>query len=333
MAKPTLKNEIAKELCEKFPKSGTRTLARILYNENKVVFKDYEDARAAIRYVRGEHGKLSRKHSKAFKEMGKTKEYHIPETWAKPKKVFKIPSGYKNIGLISDIQCPFHDAGAIEICVKYLQDRKIDCLLINGDFLDAYHLSDFQKDPRLRNFKQEREDGIELLNWFKSQFKKIPIYYHLDANHEERYERYMRIKSPELFSTDLFHIEDLFMLHDIGIIPIRGYDHIKVGNLPILHGHTLFRGQQSPVSPARTIFMKLKQTALASHVHKVSQYTCVNLDGEVMGFWTTGCLMNLNVEYNQHGNDYVHGFAIIKILNDKGDFMVENKMIINRNVH
>lgn len=334
--KLTTAGEIVLKVLSDFPKHPTKSLAEKIYNENPLVFKDAESARSAIRYHRGESGERFRKYSKNFKENGKSEKIivttKIPKSWSKEKKVFKIPSGYKKIGFVSDFQAPFHDEKAIEIAVNHLLDKKIDCLFINGDFLDFYGLSNFEKDPRKRDFKGEREDCIELLRWLRSKFK-CPIYYNLDANHEYRYERYMMTKAPAIYATDMFHIEDLFMLHDIGIIPIRGYDHILIGKLPVVHGHTIFRGQTSPVSPARTIYMKLKTTAIASHVHKVSQYTCVNLYGEVMSFWTTGCFMNLNVDYNQHGNDYTHGFAIIDILDSKGSFRVNNHMIINNVVH
>jgi hypothetical protein len=234
------------------------------------------------------------------------------------------------VGIISDVQVPYHDEQAIEITVNYLQSVNIDCLLINGDFVDFYNLSSFCRDPRRRDFKAEREDAIQLLTWLKSKFPKIPIYYNLAANHEYRMERYMMIKAPELFSTNLFHIEDLLMLHDIGIIPLRGYDHIKIGKLSVIHGDTIFKSWGS-VNPAKTVFDKLKQTALVSHCHKKAEYTWTNLAGEVHSTWTTGCLMNLNVEYNPHSNNYVHGFAVVEVFKD-GMFAVENKMIVNGKV-
>jgi len=336
MGKLSVKGEIITSVLKQFPKHPTKSLAEKVYNENPLMFKDVESTRALIRHHRGEYGSVSRKSSTFYKENGKPDKIvanvEMPKSWSKDKLVFKIPSGYKKIGFVSDFQAPFHDEQAIETAVKYLLSQKIDCLFINGDFLDFYGLSNFEKDPRKRDFKGEREDCIQLLRWLKSKFK-CPIYYNLDANHEYRYERYMMTKAPAIYCTDMFHIEDLFMLHDIGIIPVRGYDHIMIGKLPVVHGHTIFRGQTSPVSPARTIYMKLKTTAIASHVHKVSQYTCVNLYGEVMSFWTTGCFMNLNVDYNQHGNDYTHGFAIIDILDESGSFRVKNHMIINNVVH
>lgn len=330
--KATDKGKSAIEMIDKFPKSSTRTLSKMLYEQNTVLFKDYEDARTTIKYHRGEMGNAHRKNSSNFKEKGGKLKIELPESWAERKKIFKIPSAYKNIGVISDIQAPFHDVEAIKVAFSYLKESKIDCLLCNGDIIDFYGLSYFQKDPRKRSFKKERLECIELLKYIKQEFNNIPIYYNLDANHERRYEKYMMNKAPEIFSTELFMVEDLLDLYSIGIIPVRGYDHIRAGKLPILHGDTLFRGIQSPVSPARTVFMKLKKSCLASHVHKVSQYTWVDLDGQTYSTYTMGCLMNLNVEYNPHGNDYVHGVVRIE-LDEKGNYKVHNRLILNGAVH
>lgn len=328
----TPKGEKAIELIEQFPKTGTLTLARILYKKYPTLYMDVEDARGVLRNHRGERGKHSRQNYKHFKEKGSQKDLiTLPESWSKKREYFKIPSGYKRVGIIADVQAPFHDSAALKTAVDHLKSVKIDCLLMNGDIIDFYGLSSFEKDPTKRNFGQERVTCIEVLDWIKNEFKDIPVYYNLDANHENRYERYMQRKAPEIFSTEMFTIEDLMLLNELKIIPIRGYDHIKIGKLPVIHGHTIFRGVTSPVSPARTVFMKLRHSCVASHCHKISQYTWVALNEEVHSTWTTGCLMNLNVEYNPHGNDYVHGFGFVE-LDDKGNFVFHNKMIVNGKV-
>lgn len=335
MGNLSIKGEKAIELIDEFPKAGTLTLARILYKRFPLMYMDVEDARNTLRRHRNEFGKTSinYKKSQEIAKNGNPKyDVVLPESWSKKKDFFKIPSGYKNVGLMSDIQCPFHDAAALKVAVSFLQQDKIDCLLLNGDVLDFYQLSDFQKDVTKRNFAEERILCIDLLQWIKDSFKDIPVYYNLDANHEYRYERFMQKKAPEIFSTELFMVEDLLHLHDIGIIPIRGYDHIRVGKLPIVHGHTIFRGKTSPAAPARTVYMKMKHTCVASHCHRKSEYTWTDMKDYVQQTWTTGCLMGLNVEYNQHGNDYVHGFGIIKVLDTKGNFTFQNKIIIDGNV-
>lgn len=330
-SKRSVKGEIAVELLTKFPTASTLTLAKKMYKDNPSVFNDVEDARSILKYYSGESGQ--RKLKASIFDGKKREKVTMPESWASPMDIFTIPKGYKKIGVISDAQAPFHDEKAIDITLNYLNKLGIDCLVMNGDMIDFYGLSSFIKDPRKRNFAQERETCIQLLRYIR-QSLKCPIYYSLDANHEQRYERYMMIKAPEFFSTNLFNIEDLMMLHDIGMIPLRGYSHIMAGKLAILHGHTIFRGAVSPVSPARTVQMKLNQSALVSHVHKKSQYTWTTLDGDNHSTWTTGCLCKIGtaVDYAPHGSNYVHGFAYVEILDNSGMYAVENKMIVNGKV-
>jgi hypothetical protein len=328
-----LNKDAAVELIERFPKAATRTLARMLYKNNIALFKDEEDARQCLRYHRGEKGEYSRKQNAAEKKRNAKVAITIPESWSKSKEVFTIPEKYKLIGVMSDSQAPFHDVRACVAFVEHLKSIAIDCLFLNGDMIDFYGISSFERDPRKRNFKDELYQSQLFLSWLKSQFPDIPVYYSLDANHELRYEKYMMHKAPELLSTDLFMVEDLLMLHDIGIIPLRGYDHVLMGKLPVVHGHTIFRGFMAPVVPARAVYMKMNKSCLAAHVHKVSQYPWVDMDGKTHCTWTTGCFMSLNVEYNPHGNNYVHGGAVVEILDKQGNFRVDNKMIIDGVIH
>jgi hypothetical protein len=171
---------------------------------------------------------------------------------------------------------------------------------------------------------------LELLIFIKQSFPNVPIYYNLDANHEYRYERYMRKKAPELLSLELFQLEDLLMLDNIGIKYIKNVDHIKIGKLPVIHGDTTFR-RGSGVSPARTLYLRTKVSCLASHVHRTSEYSDKNFYGEVVTCFTTGMLMHPNVEYCKHVDSYNQGFAVIDV-EKNGDYEVHNKKIINGKV-
>jgi len=319
--------EFVKPYLEKFPKHSTRGLATLIWNteDGKALWTSYDAVRSYVRNNRNE-SKVSRNYKNPVARI-KREEQELPESWGSKKQIFQIPSGYKKIAVISDLQVPFHDVEAIKMAFTHINLNKCDCLLINGDLVDFYGLSSYEKDPRKRNFKAELEDSIQVLKWIRANFKGI-IYYSLDANHEDRFEKYMLRKAPELLSTDLFKIEDLLCLYDLKIIPLRGYDHIKAGKLPILHGHTVFRSFGS-VNPAKTVFDRLKTSALVAHCHKKAEYTWTDLSNEPHTCWTTGCLMNIDsVSYNPHGNNYVHGFAIVNILDSDGNFSVENKLII-----
>ena len=139
----------------------------------------------------------------------------------------------------------------------------------------------------------------------------------------------MRSKAPELIGIDPFeNLEDMLMLNKFNIIPLKGYDHLKWGKLPIIHGDTVFK-RGSGVNPAKYLFDKLRQSCIASHVHRTAEFTSKNkFDNEHFTCYTVGHLMHPNVEYCKHIDEYNQGFAILE-KDQKGYYRVHNKRIIN----
>lgn len=327
--------EIVAPYCEKYRAFPTQTLARLVYKENVSSFKNLEAARNAVKDVRGKNGDKSRnkykKYAGLFDESDRTKTpFKLPDTWANERKVFTLPVGCNNIGLVADAQVPFQDNKAIEACYEYLKDKKINTLFINGDWIDWYGLSRFEKDPRRRDFNHEYHCVLQSLEHMRYNFPTQTIYYNLDANHEYRYGKYMSIKARELLSLELpeYTLGSLLRLQDLfNIIPLEGNSHCMMGELPVLHGHTIFVGQTSPVSTARTVFMKLDHSAVVSHCHQVNEYTKVGpLDGKLITCWTTGMLADTHCEYNPHSNNYSQGFSHITTERD-GHYHMNNKRI------
>lgn len=333
MSSPGHANIIA-EYCEKYRALPTLTLARIIYADYPELAPNLNAMRLKVNYVRGkagdEHRKAAHKYAGLYDHVERTKAspYTLPKTWANPKKTFKLPKEHNNIGFFSDAQVPFQDNEAIEVTYEAFKKRGVNCLFINGDWVDYYGLSSFEKDPRRRDFVYEYHCILQSFEHLRYHFPKIPIYYNLDANHEIRYEKYMSIKARELMALELpeFSLQELLKLKYFNITPLKDNYYIQMGKLITLHGHTLFRGQTSPVNTARTVFMKAVQSTIASHCHQVAEYTIPKINGDLITCWTNGCLMDLNVEYNPHGNKYAHGFAIIEVEPD-GTFHVENKRI------
>lgn len=335
--KTTISGQIVLDYLEKYPQwMPSSTLASLIMKEQSNHFDNHENVRYLIRYYRGKTGanKMVKGKNTQFVEDFKrtSSNFAQPETWVEEKVVYTLPIGIKKMGFISDLQVPFHDPKAIDVCFKYLLEQKIDSLFINGDLVDFYQLSDFQKDPRVRKFDEEYEAIIQMLGFIRKTFKDIPIYYNLDANHEFRYERYMRSKAPELLGLNgKFNIEEILMLNTFNIIGIKNIDHVKFGKLPIIHGDTTFR-RGSGVNPAKTLYDRVKQSAIASHVHQVQSYTTKNqFDEDVFTCWTTGHLMHPNVEYCKHVDNYSQGFAILE-KDKEGFYQVHNKRIYKNKI-
>lgn len=327
-----LKMGICKEYRTKHPDMPSLKLARIIYAKNGAVFTSIENVRSSLRYIEGKNGVSNRKKvigtSFIKNEDRSNNPYQLPKSWSEPTKIFKLPLACNRVGVIADAQVPFHDEIALKSAVKWLKEKNANTIFINGDWSDFYGISDYIKDPRQRNFKQELEDCRISLKWLRGEFPNAIIYYNLNSNHELRFQKFLMQKAKELYDIDDWLIENVLKLHESNIIPLKEYSHTMIGKLPILHGHTIFGRYSNSVSKAKTLFDKLKHSAMCSHVHITDEHNSKDLDGKIFTTWTTGCLMSLNVEYNPHSNQYNHGIAFVTT-ETNGDYSVENKRIYN----
>ena len=76
-----MKTEIAKSYRDKYGwEMPTLKLARIMYEENKILFKDVQDARDFLRYIEGKKGKENRKHQNKNIPERDRNPYKLPES-------------------------------------------------------------------------------------------------------------------------------------------------------------------------------------------------------------------------------------------------------------
>lgn len=231
--------------------------------------------------------------------------------------------------MLCDLHLPYHDKRAIEIAVKEGKRREIDRIILNGDTLDFYQLSRFNKDPRLRSFPGEIEMGKQLVESLREQFPKAEIIWK-HGNHEERYEHYLQQHAQQLIGMKEFRFEVLMDFHNLGVGFITDKRPIHLGHNIIVHGHEFGIQIFSPVNPARGLYLKAKHTAACGHHHITSEHGARALDGKVIVCWSTGCLCDLNPLYRPI-NDWGHGFALQTTRSD-GTFEYENKKIIDGRV-
>ena len=205
--------EIVLSYLERFPEAPSKTLAKKIYSENPAL-SSLESVYGKVRYYRGQYGKAHRKslQNKNFQQELKVdinmKEKFLPESYATKRDTFIFPSGCNSVGVIGDLHIPYQDNDAIEAAFDEMEKQNIESLFINGDMLDFYQLSFHEKDPRMVHFKQEIEAGRQFLDYCRSRFPGIPIYF-IPGNHENRFERYLRVKASELLDMDEFRLDVL----------------------------------------------------------------------------------------------------------------------------
>jgi predicted phosphodiesterase len=217
-----------------------------------------------------------------------------------------MPKRFKNIGIMNDVHIPYHSNQAIEEALDYFIVKEVDAILLNGDIIDCYMLSKYQPDPRKRHFADE----ILAFQQFIRVLKAITpnIYYKL-GNHEERYEKMMIIKAPELLAIPYFDFENVLGCRDLGIEVIKDKRIVYIGNLPVFHGHEL-RIASVAVNPARSLFLKTKASAMCGHLHRTSQHTEPSIKEDI-ACWSVG---HLGDEHPQYApiNNWNRGIARVE---------------------
>ena len=324
--------EIAKEYLKRFPNTPSLTLAKKMYSENKQMFKDIDDARQKIRYHRGQKGSYSRNHIKnkeLFKEAGSNNPFDfLPESHADQFEPFYIKQSKTLI--ISDLHFPYHDNKAIELSLKYGLNKKVDCVLINGDLIDFAGISRHEKDWRQRSINEEFESVRGFLKGLRKLFPKARIVFKY-GNHDERWEKWMFLKAPEIFDCSDFQLEILLRLGELKIEVVKDKRPIRIGKLTVLHGHEM-TGGSGGVNPARATFLKTLESVIVGHYHKTSQHTEASMFSEVYSVNSTGCLCGMNPHYMPI-NKWNHGFAYVELDVKTGEYELHNLKIIKGKVY
>ena len=321
---------------EKFPNAPSRTLAKKIYNENSAFFTDFENVYFRVRYYRGQSGSKNRdklknnKFQKELKVKVMIQKLQLPESHTKVRNSFTFPTGCKKLGVFGDVHIPYHDNTALEVMFKKFEEEKVDSIFINGDLLDFYQLSFHEKDPREVHFKGEIEAGKEFLEYIRSRFPDIPIYY-ITGNHENRFERYLRIKASELLDIDECRLDVILHVaeYKIEYLPFRSK--VVFGDYTIEHGDKI--PGAGGVVPARTLLMRLKSNSIVNHFHKSSESSQrIYGVGEPTNIraYSLGCMCDLAPEYMEI-NEWNHGFCIMSKIKDKvsvSNYKIEGNTLI-----
>lgn len=299
-------------------------LARIMYNENKLVFPSIDAARTGLRYIEGKLGSKHRKYVKdsPFLKTGERPKnpYNLPESEAEPFENFIMPF-YKKIFVMNDIHLPYHDTAALTAALDFGKANKPDAIFLNGDVMDFHQLSYFEKDPRKKHFAYELDLFADFMEKLTKIFK-CKIYFKF-GNHEERYNKFLFQKAKELVGVEEFELESIIKKRaDCEVIKDKRI--VLINGLPYIHGHEYGRGVFSPVNAARGLYMQTKHSAVKGDCHTTSEHTEPDIMGKIMTTYSIGALCGLTPQWLPL-NKWNHGCAMHYNSNDS--YSLENKRI------
>lgn len=229
--------------------------------------------------------------------------------------------------VLSDIHLPFHDKNAVMAALEAGVSAGMTDIILNGDTLDCYSISTHDKNPSLTDFQYEISQGKQFLQLLREGFPDIRIWMK-EGNHENRLERLLMKKAPELLGLPSFSWESILDLSVADVTFVEGHRHFNLSGITVWHGHE-FRGSGG-VYPARWLHLKTGGlNAMCGHFHRSSSYGDRDASGKHHTSYSLGCLCDLAPKY-MPVNKWVLGFAIVK--HDGNTFDVENFKIINGSI-
>lgn len=195
-----------------------------------------------------------------------------PKRWGafpkspRPERVFFYP----------DIHFPFHNKLFLEYLDAQCDEFKPTCIVIIGDLLDCYSVSDFDKDPgRKETLNDEREAAVKWLSGRRQKHPDTQIIF-IEGNHEERIKRQIRRYLPGLHDLPELTTRGLLKLDSLGVDFYPSYGFVRWG-MRIKHGESTAKWSSNQE------MLKHRKSGISGHVHReqIAEFT----DGE--GLTTT----------------------------------------------
>lgn len=222
----------------------------------------------------------------------------------------------------NDWHIPYEDRKAINIANKVAKVYKPDVYVINGDLIDMYSLSFWDKNPENFDVTHEIDKTKAYLKDLRNVLGNKTSIIYTEGNHEARLQRYLW-KNPELAGLDVLKMENLLELDKLNIQWIGAQmDYWKtssgsynIGDTRIMHGDNRLNGASSSKYSGYSIKNTVQTTrknTLMGHVHRGAVHYNTNEDGTLVGV-EGGCLCQEIPTAN-----WQQGFTTFEVYKGKG---------------
>jgi predicted phosphodiesterase len=234
--------------------------------------------------------------------------------------------------ILNDIQYPFADTKVMRLVTGFIGDLKPQGVILNGDIVDCYSLSDFDKSPLSRaSLSQEIRCAQGLMKALKAVPQKIWI----GGNHEDRLRRHVWAKPALLSGLDkksrervvsALDFPEVFGLgeHGFSWLPYGGVHNL--GKLMVTHGSMVSKHSGQT---ARMHLERYGKSVLIGHTHRGGVHYKRDVSG-VHAAYENFCLCRLDPEYVKYPN-WQQGFAVVHVNPKNGFFHVTQLPILPGN--
>lgn len=225
------------------------------------------------------------------------------EPWAQPK-------GLTRVLIMPDAHLPYQHDLAWRTFLEVARGWRPDVLVILGDAVDFYCVSQHPKDPARRI---RFEDEIRLSNEGLDQLSalRVPRVIYCEGNHETRLSRHVAAKTPELHG--VVNVQDLLRVKQRGWEWVSYGHHMSIGKLSFTHDIG-FAG----VYAARQSVMAFGGSITIGHTHRAQTHYESTVNGERHVGHTMGWLGDPEcIDYRHRARvarESQHGFGVAHIL-------------------
>lgn len=223
----------------------------------------------------------------------------------------QLPSSDEiKIVTISDLHVPFHNMDFIKLFIEFLKDFQPDKIVLNGDIVDFYDLSHFDKNPKRVGVLQKELDVVNgILMLMRLACPSSEIIY-VEGNHEDRLRKFLW-KNPSISSLRDLKLERLLRFYDIGNIKL--VEDFNVRGMRFTHGGVV---RKYSSYSAKAEYDRHLQNGASGHTHRLGLYN-KTIEGKTYEWVETGCGSLLRPEYIKGCPDWQNGFLITHIVGDK----------------
>ncbi len=239
--------------------------------------------------------------------------------------------------VVSDTQAPFHDLGCVAIVLEYIRQQKPAHLLLNGDILDCFTISSYDRGANAgyRQLKTEWEvsdrEVVEPIYRAATEANEDVKITFIEGNHEFRLQRlYGKLQRADLMALFDFipSIQSFFKLKERGIKYVAS----KAGNgifdftphLKVMHGSL------GGVNPAKAHYDKFHCNLIHGHTHRAMTWAFKSAAGAEHVAMAAGCLCKEPdwLDFDQ----WTRGFIVGEIDED-GTFSADHEKILITGKH
>ena len=249
-----------------------------------------------------------------------TKFERDAEKFERPRKfselnIDDVPDDYKMI-VVNDTQIPFQDPKTLQAVHKFWDDFGPDLEVYNGDIIDFYSISSFDKNPtRAFKLQDELDDTYE---WLFSRAEANPnarrIF--IEGNHEDRLRRFLWKEATDLSSLRVLNFEELMRFKELGMEDLTYMSVLDFLGFRIQHGWKASGGSTPwPINVGRFMAQKEGSSGLCGHTHRASIYCWTTSRGS-HSYVENGCLCRFDLEFAPFPN-WQQAFSYGEVKNGK----------------